>query len=60
MLGRADGTSGDVGEHPADQDAAEYVRSVNGGHETVPTVVVDGHPLTNPDPALVLDRLTVR
>jgi mycoredoxin len=40
-----------------DPDAAAYVRSVNGGNETVPTVVVDGEALTNPDPGLVRDRL---
>lgn len=41
-----------------DQEAAAYVRSVNGGNETVPTVVIDGEPLTNPDPGRVLARLT--
>lgn len=36
-----------------DPDAAAFVRSVNGGDETVPTVVVDGETSTNPDPAAV-------
>ena len=44
-----------------DPEAAAYVRSVNGGNETVPTVVIDGVPHTNPRPGLVraaLARLT--
>ena len=41
----------------ADPEAAAYVRSVNDGNETVPTVVIDGHPHTNPDPQLVRDAL---
>ena len=41
----------------ADADAAGYVRSVNGGDETVPTVVVDGVPRTNPDPGQVREAL---
>ena len=36
-----------------DDDAAAYVRSVNGGAETVPTVVIDGVPHTNPSPRMV-------
>jgi hypothetical protein len=36
-----------------DQDAA-YVRSVNQGNETVPTVNVAGHALTNPSARQVL------
>ena len=40
-----------------DEDAAAFVRSHNDGNETVPTVVIDGFPQTNPDPQLVLDRL---
>jgi len=41
-----------------DPDAAAFVRSTNaGGHETVPTVVIDGVAHTNPDPALVLEAL---
>jgi mycoredoxin len=42
----------------ADEDAAAYVRSVNDGNETVPTVVIDGVPHTNPDPALVRAALS--
>ncbi|OLT19043.1 hypothetical protein BJF80_13450 [Serinicoccus sp. CUA-874] len=40
-----------------DEDAAAFVRSVNDGNETVPTVVIDGIPHTNPDPRLVKERL---
>lgn len=40
-----------------DQDAAEFVRSVNDGNETVPTVVLDGESFTNPDPSQVLEHL---
>lgn len=40
-----------------DAEAAEYVRSVNDGNETVPTVVIDGEPHTNPDPRVVRDAL---
>ena len=40
-----------------DAEAAAYVREVNGGNETVPTVVIDGVPHTNPRPAMVLERL---
>ena len=40
-----------------DPEAAAFVRSVNGGNETVPTVVLDGEPLTNPDPQVVLRAL---
>ncbi len=42
-----------------DEAGAAYVRSVNDGDETVPTVVIDGEPHTNPDPQHVLDRLLV-
>jgi mycoredoxin len=43
----------------ADPDAAEYVMSVNGGNQTVPTVVfADGSALTNPSAAQVKVRLT--
>jgi mycoredoxin len=40
-----------------DPEAAAYVRSVNDGDETVPTVVVGGVPHTNPDPGAVLEAL---
>jgi mycoredoxin len=45
-----------IWEDPA---AAAYVRNTNeGGHETVPTVVIDGVPHTNPSPALVREHLS--
>jgi mycoredoxin len=41
-----------------DQAAAEYVMSVNGGNQTVPTVVFpDGTYLVNPSAAQVRERL---
>jgi mycoredoxin len=36
-----------------DDAGAAYVRSVNAGAETVPTVVIDGVPHTNPPPRMV-------
>ena len=39
----------------ADPDAAAVVRSV--ADETVPTVVVDGHPIVNPAPSQVVAAL---
>jgi mycoredoxin len=45
----------DIEQNPA---AAEYVMSVNGGNQTVPTVVFpDGSALTNPSAAMVKERL---
>ena len=45
----------DIAEEPA---AAEYVMAVNGGSQTVPTMVFpDGSALTNPTLAQVKDRL---
>ena len=45
----------DIEQHP---EAAEYVMSVNGGFQTVPTVVFpDGSALTNPSAAMVKERL---
>lgn len=42
----------------ADPSAADYVMSVNGGNQTVPTVVFpDGSALTNPSVAAVKDQL---
>ena len=42
-----------------DPKAAEYVMSVNGGNQTVPTVVFgDGTALTNPSLAQVKERLS--
>jgi mycoredoxin len=44
-----------IEEDPA---AAEYVMSVNGGNQTVPTVVFpDGSALTNPSAKTVVHRL---
>ncbi len=44
-----------IEEDPA---AADYVMSVNGGHQTVPTVVFpDGTALTNPSADAVKQRL---
>jgi mycoredoxin len=43
-----------------DETAAEYVRSVNGGNQTVPTVLFpDGTSLTNPTIIQVKQRLAV-
>jgi mycoredoxin len=45
----------DIEQQP---DAAAYVREVNNGYETVPTVVFpDGTALTNPSVAQVRDRI---
>ena len=42
-----------------DSAAAEFVMSVNGGNQTVPTVVFpDGTTLVNPSAAQVRERLT--
>jgi len=41
-----------------DSAAADYVMNVNGGFQTVPTVVFpDGSALTNPSAAMVKERL---
>ena len=46
----------DIEQDPA---AAEFVMSVNGGNQTVPTVVLpDGTTLVNPSAAQVRERLT--
>lgn len=46
----------DIEQQPG---AAEYVMSVNGGFQTVPTVVFpDGSALTNPSAAAVKERLS--
>jgi len=50
----------EVTEIDIEQDtaAAEYVMTVNGGFQTVPTVVFpDGSALTNPSAAAVRERL---
>ncbi len=41
----------------ADPEGAAFVRSVNDGDETVPTVVIGGVAHTNPRPGLVADAL---
>lgn len=44
----------------SDPQAADYVMTVNGGNQTVPTVVFpDGTALTNPSVAQVEERLAV-
>ncbi len=40
-----------------DPGAAAFVRSVADGNETVPTVVIDGHPIVNPAPSQVVAAL---
>lgn len=40
-----------------DDEAREFVAMVNDGNEIVPTVVIDGRPHTNPEPALVKKAL---
>jgi len=48
-------TEVDIERDPA---AADYVMSVNGGNQTVPTIVFpDGTALTNPSAAMVRARL---
>jgi mycoredoxin len=48
-------TEVDIERDPA---AAEFVMTVNGGYQTVPTVVFpDGSALTNPSAAMVKERL---
>ncbi len=45
----------DIEQHP---DAALVVERVNGGNQTVPTVVfADGSALTNPPVAAIIERL---
>lgn len=57
---RAAGVPYDRRDIYADPDAAALVRSVNGGDETVPTVVLsDGSVLTNPNPKDLLRDLGV-
>jgi mycoredoxin len=41
-----------------DDEGRAFVAGVNGGNETVPTVVIDGVPHTNPDPSMVKAALT--
>jgi mycoredoxin len=55
-----EGVSYDVVDIEHDPKAADYVMSVNGGNQTVPTVVFgDGTALTNPSLAQVKERLAV-
>lgn len=42
----------------SDASAAAFVRDHNAGNETVPTVILDGTVLTNPDPGVVRRALT--
>ncbi|GAA3909374.1 glutaredoxin domain-containing protein [Streptomyces lannensis] len=41
-----------------DPAGAAAVRKANNGDETVPTVIVDGHPYTNPEPAWVREQIS--
>src|SRR5690349_6876395 len=56
---RAAGVEYDRRDIYADPEAAAFVRSVNDGNETVPTVVLDGTVMTNPKPADLLRALGV-
>lgn len=54
-----EGISYDVVDIERDEDAAVYVMQVNGGNQTVPTVVFpDGSAATNPSIAEVRQRLS--
>ena len=53
----ADGTRATWRNIWEDDEAREFVAMVNDGNEVVPTVVIDGRPHTNPDPALVKKAL---
>lgn len=58
QLDRA-GVAYDVVDIEQDPTAAEYVMSVNGGNQTVPTVVFpDGSAMTNPSLGQVQGRLS--
>ncbi len=53
-----EGVGYEVVDIEADPAAADYVMKVNGGNQTVPTVVfADGSALTNPSVAQVKQRL---
>ena len=57
QLGREDISFAEV-DIEADGVAAEYVMKVNGGHQTVPTLVFpDGSALTNPSLAQIKAKL---
>jgi mycoredoxin len=54
-----EGVTYDYVDIEQDPEAAEFVMSVNGGNQTVPTVVFeDGTALTNPSLQTVLLRLS--
>jgi mycoredoxin len=54
-----EGIAYEVVDIERDQAAAEFVMSVNGGNQTVPTVLFpDGGALTNPSIVEVKNRLT--
>ena len=56
-LARA-GVAYDETDVEADDAAAEFVKSVNGGNRVVPTVLFpDGSTVTNPPAAVVAERL---
>jgi hypothetical protein len=42
-----------------DAEAAEFVRLVNNGNETVPTVVIGTDVYTNPPASVVLEKLGI-
>ena len=53
-----EGVSYDVIDIEEQPEAADYVMQVNGGNQTVPTVVFpDGTALTNPSVAQVVEKL---
>jgi mycoredoxin len=55
---KADGITYEEINIEDDAAAAEFVRSVNGGNQTVPTVkFADGSALTNPNPAQIKKKL---
>lgn len=57
QLGREDITFEEI-DIEADSVAAEYVMKVNGGNQTVPTLVFpDGSALTNPSLTQIKDKL---
>jgi mycoredoxin len=57
QLGREDITFEEI-DIERDTSAAEYVMKVNGGNQTVPTLVFpDGSALTNPSLSQIKDKL---
>ena len=53
-----EGIAVDVVDIERDEDAAAYVMQVNGGNQTVPTLLfTDGSTLTNPSVAQVKEKL---